>query len=61
MALRRIVFEQVGQIVRWDEVVDGDHIQRFAEQTLLDECPKHQPPDATKPIDAHFDCHAIAP
>ncbi len=56
-ALRRIVFEQIGEIVGGDEVVDGDDVECLAEQTLLDDGPEDQPPDAAETIDADTYCH----
>ena len=54
LALNRIVFQKVCEVVRGDEIVDGDHIERLAEQALFDEGPKHEPTDATETVNADF-------
>ncbi len=56
-ALGGIVFEQIGEVVGRHEVVDGDDVERLAEQPLLDQGAKDQPPDAAEPIDADFYRH----
>ena len=37
LALRRVVLQQVGEVVGRDEVVDGDHVELLAEQSLFDQ------------------------
>ena len=54
-ALRRVVLQQVGEVVGRDEVVDGDDVDRLAEQALFANGPKHEPADAPEPVDADFD------
>ena len=54
--LRRVVLEQVGEVVGRDEVVDGHHVERLAEQPLLDQV-EDEAADAAEAVDAHFHCH----
>ena len=56
-ALGRIVLQQVGEVVGRHEVVDGDHVEFLAEQSLLDQGAKDQAADAAETVDAHFHCH----
>src|SRR6185369_9453966 len=51
LPLRRVVLEQVRQVVGRDDVADGDHLDLLAEQPLLVEGPEHEPSDATETID----------
>ena len=53
-ALRRVVLEQVGEVVGRDEVVDRNDLVALAEQSLLDHRAEHEPADAAEAIDA--DC-----
>ena len=55
-ALRRVVLEQVGEVVGRDEVVDRDDFDLLAEQALLDDGAEHEPPDAAETVDADC-CH----
>jgi len=40
-ALRRVILNQVREVVRWDEIVDGDDFDFFTEQTLIADCAEH--------------------
>ena len=53
-ALGGIVFEQVGEIVGRNEIVDRDDVDFFAEQALFADRAKDQAPDAAEPVDADF-------
>ena len=57
LALRRIVLQQVREIVGGNDVIDSNHIQRLAEQTLFDQRAEDQAPDPAKPVDANFHRH----
>src|SRR5262249_40053964 len=60
-ALRRIVLEQVRQVVGRNQVVDGDHVERLAERALLHQRAEHEPADAAETVDADLDCHDKTP
>src|SRR5262249_29279420 len=49
-ALRRVVLQQVGEVVGRNDVADGDDVE-FAEQVLLDERAEHETADATETVD----------
>ena len=53
--VRRIVFEQIGQVVGRNQVVDADELDRL----VLDAGPENESADATKTIDAHANCHVL--
>jgi hypothetical protein len=52
--VHRIVFQHVGEIVRLEQVVDGDD---FDIREILRGGAKHHTSDATEPVDAYFDGH----
>ena len=57
LALRGIVFEQVGEVVGRDDIADRDDVEGRAEQTLLDQRAEDQAADAAEPIDCNFYSH----
>ena len=61
LALRRVVLQQVGEVVGGDEVVDGDDVELLAEQPLLDQGAEDQPADAAEPVDSDASAHFILP
>ena len=56
-ALDGIVFEQIREIVRRNDIADGDHFDVLAHHALFDQRPEHQAPNAAEPVDCYFDCH----
>ena len=60
-ALGRIVLQQVGEVVGRNDVVDGDHVDLLAQQSLIADCPEHQPADAAEAVDANTNCHSTSP
>src|SRR5687767_11363236 len=54
-SLGGIVFDQVSKIVRGHEIVDGDDIDFFAEQSLITDCAKDEPTDASETVNAECD------
>ena len=61
-AVRRVVAQEVGERLRWRQVVDGDDLDRRLGGTA---CPvrrdPHQiPPDSAHPVDAHSYAHVLA-
>ena len=56
-ALRRVVFQQVRQVIGGDNIIEGHHVETPAQQTLLDQGPENQTADAAETIDANSDCH----
>ena len=59
-ALRRVVFEQIRQIVRRHEIVDRHDFDVVAEKTLLRDCPEYQSADPAETIDAYFESHVVS-
>ena len=53
-ALGRIVFDQVGEVVGGNEVVDGDHFKFVPEKPLLAESPENQSANPSESIDCDF-------
>ena len=61
-AVRRVAAQEVGERLRWRQVVDGDDLDRRLGGTA---CPvrrdPHQiPPDSAHPVDAHSYAHVLA-
>ena len=56
-ALDRVVFEQIRQIVRRDDIAHGDHFHVFANQSLFGDGAKHQAADPSEPVNCNFNCH----
>jgi hypothetical protein len=54
-ALGGVVFDQVGEVVCRDEVVDGDNFNFLAQETLVTNCTKHEATDAPETIDTDSD------
>jgi hypothetical protein len=50
--LRGVVFDEVGQVVRGNEVIDRDHFDFLAEAAR--DGPKHETSDSSKAVDADF-------
>ena len=57
-ALRGVVFDEVGEVVGGNEVVDRDDFDFLAEQALVRDGAKHEAADAPKAVDADF-CHDV--
>ena len=55
LALRGVVFHEVGEVVSGNEIVHGDDIDFFAQETLVADGAKDEAADATETIDANFD------
>src|SRR5262249_33257979 len=60
LPLDRIVLQQVSEVVRGDEIVEGDDVDRFAEMSLFDEGTKDKAADAAESVAAELD-HAQTP
>jgi hypothetical protein len=58
-ALDGIIFEQISEIVRRNDIADGDHLDVLAHQTLFDQRPEHQASNAAEPVNCNFDCHIL--
>ena len=58
-ALGGVVFDEVSEVVRWDEVVDSDDFNFLAQETLVTNCAKHEAADAPETINADLD-HCIS-
>ena len=58
-ALGGIVLEQVGEVVRRDDIADRDDLNVFADQPLFEHRAKHQPSNASESIDCNFNCHKL--
>ena len=56
-ALDGIVFEQIREVVRRNDIADRDHFDVLAHQALFDQRPEDQATDAAEPIDCNFHCH----
>jgi hypothetical protein len=57
-AMHGIILQLVREIVGIGGYVhDGNHIDAFAEQTLIHERLKHETSDTSEPINCNFDCH----
>jgi len=56
-ALRRVVLEQISQVVRRHDVPYRHHLNLLAHQTLLDHRPVHQAANPAEPIDCDFHFH----
>jgi hypothetical protein len=56
-ALGGIVFDQVSEVVRRDQIVNCEDLNFLAKQALVTDCAKDQTPDTSKAIDTdlnHF-------
>jgi hypothetical protein len=58
LALGGVVFDEVSEVVRGDEVIHGDDLDLFAEEALIADCTKNKASDAPETIDADFD-HSV--
>ncbi len=61
LALDRVVLQQVGEVVGGDDVTDGDHLDLFAEQTLLVQGAKYQATNPTETVDGDTRAHCSLP
>ena len=61
LLLRRIVLQQVGEVVGGNDVADRDDLDVLAEQSLLVKGPENQPSDAAEPIDRDTSAHFNLP
>lgn len=61
LALGGVILQQVGEVIGRDEVVDGDHLDLLAQQTLIADRPEDQPTNAAEPINTNTNCHSVAP
>ena len=57
-ALRGVVFEEVGEVVGGNEIVDRDHFDFLAEEALFRDGAKDETSDSSKAVDADF-CHDV--
>ena len=57
-ALRRVVFHEVGEVVRRDDVAHGHHVDRVADEALFHHCTISQTTDAAESVDCYFYCHS---
>ena len=57
-AVHAVVFQQIGEVHRVRQVVDGDDVELLRPRRHH---AKHQPADAAKTVDADFHCHGSAP
>lgn len=53
-ALGGVVFDEIGEVVGGNEVIDRDHIKFFTEEALLAKSPKNKSPNSSEPIDRDF-------
>ena len=58
-SLRRVVLEQISQVVRWDDIADGDNFYFVSGESLLHQSPKNQAANASKTVNRYFCCHCI--
>jgi hypothetical protein len=58
LALGGVVFDEVSEVVRRDEVIDGHDLDLFAQEALITDCAKNEAADAPETIDADFD-HSV--
>jgi hypothetical protein len=49
-ALRGVVFDEVGEVVGGNEVIDRDHFDLLAEEALFRDGAKHETSDSSKPL-----------
>ena len=61
LLLRRIVLQQVREVVSGDDVADRDDLYLFAEQPLLVKGAKDQPADAAETVDGDASAHFNLP
>ena len=59
-ALRGIVLQKVGQIIRRNDIADCDHLELFAKAPLLCDRAENQPADSAKSVNCNFHCHTFA-
>jgi len=52
-----VVLQEIGEVIRRNEIVHRHHVHRRAEKALFCDGPKDQAPDASEPIDTDF-CHS---
>ena len=52
-----IVFEEIGQIVRRNNIADGDDLHVGADHALLGDGAENQAADASEAVDCNFNCH----
>ena len=52
-----VVFQEIGEVVRRDDVANRDDFDVLANQTLFHHCAEDEPSDASEAIDCHFHCH----
>jgi len=56
--LSGVVFDEIGQVIRRNEIVDCHHIEFFSEEPLLAKSPENQSADSAETIDCDlFICH----
>ena len=53
-ALGGVVFDEVGEVISGNEVVDGDNIKLLPEKALLAKCTKNKASDSSETIDCNF-------
>jgi hypothetical protein len=57
-ALRGVVFDEVGEVVGGNEVIDRDHFDFLAQEALFRDGAKHETSDSSKAVYADF-CHDV--
>ena len=53
-AMHGVVLQHVSQVVRFEQVVDGNDLDVFE---IFGDSAEHHASDTPKPIDTHFNCH----
>ena len=56
-SLGGIIFEEIGQIVRRNDIADGHDVHVGADHALLGDCPEDQAANASKTVDCNFYSH----
>ena len=57
-ALDGVVLEQVREVVRRNDIADGDDFDVLADQSLFDQRPEDQASNAAEPVNCNFYCHS---
>ena len=52
-----VVFQKIGEVVRWNDVTDGDDIEGGSKVTLFDEGAEDKATDATESVDGNSSRH----
>ena len=57
--LRGVVLQEVGEVVRRDDIADGDDVEGRAEVALFDEGAEDETADAAESVDSYFGGHGV--